>query len=224
MSVKKLLGTGACMVIIGVSAGASYGLFQRLTDQVATPAVAQSVAASELAPASKIANSQFVAASVTTWTPPEQSEVTPPVLIKPAAFTQPEPPLLQYTTIQTDDAARMSPDLPLFAHIDDAIVVDDTPSTSVASVKRKPQAREIAVAAAPLGIVAPGTLRRFRGQGETETKGASNSDQDGIFEQQFPPRTALQPLQPRRPTAAASSRAAQRIDRIRKVWSTGVYR
>lgn len=226
MSVKKLLSTGACMVIIGVSAGASYGLFLRLTEQVAAPALAQTVSNTQSAPSDTAAQSQFVAAGVSTWTPPVKSDVPTPVLVLPTGVDQPEPPLLRYASITTDKSASIAPSLPLFAHIEDAIVLDARLQTAVLPSKTqnaRPAAREVVVASAPLGIITPGTLRRFRGQNETNNQ-TSNGDQDGVFEQDFPPTTALQPLQPRRPTPAAGARATQRIDRIRRVWSTGVYR
>ena len=227
MSIKKLLSTGACMVVIGVSAGASYGLFQRLTTQVATPAHAQTNTATEQVATGTAKPSEFVAASTKVWTQAEVSDVAALVLIKPTAVDQPEPPLLRYATTTTDDAASITPSLPLYAHIEDVVILDAA-SKAVVLPKppaQKPQAvaREVVVASAPRSITTPGTLRRFRGHNETDSKG-STGDQDGIFEQVFPPRTTLQPVQPRRPTAAASRRALQRSDRLRRVWSTGVYR
>lgn len=231
MSIKKLLGTGACMVIIGISAGASYGLFQRLTAQVATPANAQSDANAHNTSSDGTASAQFVAASVTTWIPPEKSDVSTPVLDKPATFVQPEPPLLRYASTQTDSAASIAPSLPLFAHIEEEIVFGATPTLkatteTVAAPKKVARnsnavAREITVASAPRSTITPGTLRRFRGKGEGEQ---NSSDKDGTFEQQFPPTTALQPAKIRRPTVAATTRATRRSARFRQTWATGVYR
>jgi len=235
MSIKKLLSIGACVVIVGVSAGASYGLFLRLTEQVAAPALAQTVATTQSVSSDTTAQSQFVAAGVSTQTPPVKSEVPTPVLVLPTGVDQPEPPLLRYASITTDTSASITPSLPLFAYIEDAIVIDARLQTAVLPNKTqntrsaakaqsaRPAVRDVVVASAPRGTIAPGTSRRFRGQNETRGN-APSGDQDGVFEQSFPPRTALQPAQPRRPTTAASARATQRIDRIRRVWSTGVYR
>lgn len=237
MSIKKLLGTGACMVIIGVSAGASYGLFQRLTAQVATPALAQA----DPAPAvDNPAAAQFVASNVTTWIPPEKSDVNAPVLEQPTVFLQPEAPLLSYAASTSGTIDSTAPALPLFAHLDDAPLLTTAPAqdaqaSSTDEVTPAPQktarksapapvAREVVVAAAPRSFTAPGTLRRFRGTENEKGETADNSDQDGVFEQQFPPRTALQPARVRRPTAASTTRATQRNARFRQTWATGVFR
>ncbi len=136
--------------------------------------------------------------------------------------------------MQTDGATSTVPSLPLFAHIDEAIVLGTTPaldndgSTVVAAPKevaRQTQsvATEVIVASAPRELTSPGTLRRFRGTGATgNNKGFSG--QDNGFEQNFPPKTALKPVKARRPTTAATKRATQRTARFRQTWATGVYR
>ncbi|RLJ36303.1 hypothetical protein BCF46_3771 [Litoreibacter meonggei] len=226
MSFKKLLSTGACMVIIGISAGTSYGLFQRLTEQVATPALAQTLPTKPLAVSETAEQSRFVAAGVTMWTPQEKSNVPTPMIVLPTGTDQPEPPLLRYAPIATNDATSVTPTLLLFAHIEDAVILDARPRAIALpkpTAEARPVARDVVVASAPHNITTPGTLRRFRGQ-NTGKNSTSSSDQDGIFERIFTPQTALQPLQLRRPTTAASARTAQRLDRFRSVWSTGVYR
>lgn len=238
MSIKKLLGTGACMVIIGVSAGASYSLFQDLTGQMATSAVAQTEADVLEAPSTDVASAQFVAAGVTTWIPPEESDVSAPVLDKPAAFVQPEPPLLRYSPVQTNEAASETPATPLFAHIDDAVILGSTPETSdpdtssaasatLPKVTSQPQdvAREVIVASAPRASATPGTLRRFRGTGVgLDQNGDLKESEPDRFEESAPTQQAVKPAQPRRPTVARTTRATQRTARFRQTWAVGVYR
>ena len=132
MSIKKLLGTGACMVILGVSAGTSYGLVQRMTQQAGTVETASVEATPVSTQAEEVASAQFVAAGVTTWIPPEKSNVTIPDVSLPASFDQPESPLLEYSATSADPAASETPVLPLFAHIDETIVQGTSPAQPTA--------------------------------------------------------------------------------------------
>lgn len=237
MSIKKLLGTGACMVILGVSAGTSYGLIQRMTQQASAHETAHAAATPVSVQADEIASAQFVAAGVTAWTPPEKSNVTVPDVSAPASFDQPESPLLEYTSVLSDTGGSVAPVLPLYAHIDETIIqgsspaqaeVEETPSVAdsapaqAATPGRTNPAREVIVASAPRELVTPGTLRRFRSTGEDQSSDAS--DGEGAFEQNFPPRVALKPARPFRPSAERTSRAVERSARFRQTWATGVYR
>lgn len=236
MSIQKLLKTSACMVIIGVSAGVSYGQFQRLTAQVEPSEVAQT---SEIvAPNSSPKSARFLAASVTTWTPAAPSGVDALVLSKPNQAAQPEPPLLRYAAVKSDVNSSTAPVLPLYAHASETVILQPSPDTdtkaasaasSVAKSTRGPKlesstaGRSFSVASAPRSTVAPGTLRRFRGTDENETGNTDQGgDSDGIFEHQFQNRTVLIP---HRPTVSTGTRATRRAAvRFRKTWSTGVYR
>lgn len=206
MSITNLLSTSVCMVVIGVSAG---------------PAFAQTSSSAQLTPTESTQSSQFVAASVTTWTRAESSDVAAPRLVLPVAYELPTPQLLRYGPSITNRTAGMSPDLPLFAHIDDAVIVapDQLEAATSDLQTVRPQAQQIAVASASASVIAPGSSRRFRGQDESKVTGI-----EGFFKQLFTPRAALQPTQPRRPTPAANTRDDQGTDRIRRVWAIGVFR
>ncbi|WP_298262202.1 hypothetical protein [uncultured Litoreibacter sp.] len=239
MSIKKLLGTGACMVIIGVSAGASYGLIQNLTSPAEDPVVAQ-VSPEVEAPTDTAAPAKFVAAAVTTWVPPEKSNVATPVLDKPASIEQPEPPLLRYTSISSSITDNIPTSTPLFAHIENDVVpetaapLQETASTAAATAPSKPvtsaapapMALEIIVASAPRAIATPGTLRRFRSHTETSQDRGNGPTETGNsqFDTTVPREPVLKAAKPRRPSAARATRAVQRNARFRQTWATGVYR
>ncbi|MEP3348233.1 MAG: hypothetical protein ABJN34_17655 [Litoreibacter sp.] len=236
MSIKKLLGTGACMVIIGASAGASYSLIQGLTQQDLATEVAYAAPSQIEAEAPDTAPENFVAASVTTWTPLEESNVGVPELKNPSALLEPNPTQLRYSSTNTDAALHIAPALPLFAHIDETVVATpkiEVPATrpvaKAAKIHRTPKqispvAREIKVASAPRSIVTPGTLRRFRGTNEAQTQNPNHNDRSSVLEQIFPQKTKLKPQQSRRPTTSRTVDAVRRNVRFRQTWSTGVYR
>lgn len=217
MSIKKLLGTAACMVIIGVSAGVSFALVQRLTTQVAHGAHAQTAAEVQVSKAADIvakpeAEAQTFAA---------KSDVILPVLIAPQANALPEPPLLRYLPVRTDDAARVSPDLQRIVRLDDEIVVDPMPQIASVTPAAKAYNTDAVASVAPLRFAPAGSSMRFRGH---DNKDSASDDNDGIFEQIFPARTVTKPRRTVRPTPARAVRSAQRVDRLRRLWAIGVYR
>jgi len=225
------------MVIIGVSAGVSYGQFQRLTAQVASsPTATQADASATATPAAQTA--AFVAASTTTWTAAKPSGVAQPALVKPVALVQPEPPLQQFTATTAEPATRMAPQLGAgIAALVDPILETATPedlqelalaspAPVVTSVARKQPRATAAPKKLGVATTAPGTIRRFRNfEGTTqETRNAPSRDPDGTFEQVFPQREVARAPRANRPSVRASTRAAQRQARFQRTWSTGVYR
>lgn len=226
MSIRKLLGTAACMAIIGVSAGISYGQFQRLTAQVApSDPMPLAAAQADTVPLVQPQRAEFVSGSVTTWTSAEASEVTQPTLIKPVFQAQPEPPIAQFET-GAEIARAPAPILePLdTAEAEAPVIEGETPALLTATFTPVPTEPETltygsALASKPAlaAIPSPRDMRRLRSVAST-----SGETDVSVDEKPVPPRKLA--AKPKRPALNASTRAAQRVARFERIWVTGVYR
>lgn len=226
MSIRKLFGTGACMIIIGVSAGVSYGQFQRLTAQISpqsassiafvTSANAQSSVSSRGGQSVSTGGAQSIggggAVGATATEKDDPSDVTAPLLIRPRAQVQPEPPLFRFSTTETAPETRQAPQMELSVHGSDPVVVDTAPASQTSRAP-SPAVPEVEVAAAPVAVASPQPLRSFT---------APAAAQGTATRPELPPAVTLTPRSSS--ALSASARAARRTIQLDKIWITGVYR